>query len=76
MDIAIDQRYYRRIKKMVINPTIEVWMVLPEAVYNSFNFDRFIYLKTKDFTGYFYVEKINNYKDAKTPVKVDLLYID
>ena len=61
---------------MVNNPSIEVFMTLPEAVYNYFVFDRFIYLKTEAFTGYFYVEKINNYKDAKTPVRVDLLYLE
>jgi hypothetical protein len=75
-DIEIDQRYYNRIKKMVTNPTVEVWMILPEAVFLSYNFDRFIYLKHKDLQGYFYVEKIGNYKDGVTPVRLDLLYVD
>lgn len=61
---------------MVKGPVVEVWMTLPEKVFLSFNFDKFVYIKHKDLQGYFFVEKIGDYKDGVTPVRLDLLYID
>jgi hypothetical protein len=51
-------------------------MTLPLSEFQSFEFDKFIFIKFKDLQGYFFVEKIDNYKDGVTPVKVYLLYID
>jgi hypothetical protein len=76
MDYTVEQRVLNRIKNMVTNPTVMVVMRLPEKVFLSYNFDRFIYLKHKDFQGYFFVEKIENFKDGVTPVKVYLSMVD
>jgi len=76
MDIPLDIRYYSKVKKMIQNPTVEAFMILPEKVFQDFNFDKFIFVKHKDLSGYFMVNKIENYKDGNTPVRVDLLYID
>jgi hypothetical protein len=76
MDITTEQRAFNTIKKMLVNPTVKVTMLLPEKVFVDFNFDRFIFLKHKDFQGYFFVEKIENYKNGKTPVKVYLNMVD
>ena len=51
-------------------------MLLPEKVFIDYKFDKFIYIKNKDFQGYFFITKIDNYKNGSTPVRVDLLYID
>ena len=51
-------------------------MLLPLSIFIGFTFDKFIYLKHKDFSGYFFVEKIENYKNGKTPVKVFLNMVD
>jgi hypothetical protein len=75
-DIEINQRYFNRIDKMVGSPVVEFSLVLPEKVFLSFNFDRFIYIKHKDLQGYFFVEKIQNYKDGSHLVRVDMLCID
>jgi len=61
---------------MVQNPTVEVFMLLPQDVFESYNFDRFIYIKHKDLQGYFFPERISNYKDGTVLVRMDLLYID
>lgn len=58
---------------MVENPTVESKMKLPEAIFNDYEFDQFIYLKD---LGYFLAEKIDNYKDGVTPVRVDLIKVD
>ena len=72
--VTISERYLGPIKEAFKKPMIEAEFNLPIAVFQNFNFDNYIYLETKDLTGYFLVQKIENYKDALTPVKVELLY--
>ena len=76
MDNTVEQRAYGKIKEMVKGPTISATMLLPEKVFLSFKFDKFVYIKHKDLRGYFFVERIDQYKDGVTPVRVDLLKID
>jgi hypothetical protein len=76
MDITVEKRRLNTIKRMIASPTIEAVMILPEKVFIDYKFDRFIYIKNKDFQGYFFITKIDNYKNGSTPVRVDLLYID
>lgn len=76
IDTTVEERSLKKITNILNNPTIEANMILPEKVFSSFNFDKFVYLKYKDIQGYFFVEKIDNYKDGVTPVRVDLLYVD
>lgn len=73
---TISERYFGPIKNVFNNPKIEAQFRLPLAVFQNFDFTSYIYVKTKDLTGYFLVQKIENYKDGVTPVKVDLLYAD
>lgn len=72
-DVSLDNRY-RRVKRMRSNPIVRCQMLLPEAVFASFNSDKLITVICKDFGANFWVEKILNYKDSKTPVEVDLLF--
>lgn len=74
--IGISERYYGPIKKIFSNPLVEAYFTLPLSVFQRFEFDRYIYIKTKNLTGYFIVQRIENYRDALTPVKCDLLYAD
>jgi hypothetical protein len=74
--IGISERFYGPIKKILGNPVIEAYFTLPLSVFQRFEFDRYVYIETPDLTGYFIVQKIENYKDALTPVKCELLYTD
>jgi len=76
MDLSVEQRRLSKIKNIVKNPTVVATMLLPEKVFYGYNFTKKIYIKCKDMSGYFFVEKIENYKDGTTPVKVYLLYLD
>lgn len=69
-DIPLETRYLKNISEAVKKPTFVGYFVLPEAKYKSFNFDKFVYLNTGEINGYFLVESIVNYKDAKTLVEV------
>ena len=74
-DPTINQRYFPKITRMLGNPTQVAKFTLPESVFQSFDFQSFIYLKTEKLTGYFYVESINKYVDSNTPVEVKLLML-
>lgn len=71
-DPTIKQLYFNKISKFLQNPNIRCKMLLPESVYQSFVFDQFIYLRTENLTGYFFVDSIVNYVDGNTPVEVNL----
>lgn len=71
----ISERFGKELRKIYLNPKGEAVMKIPEAAFKRFNFD-YIYLNTKEVTGYFFVHKIENYKNSATEVKVDLLPID
>lgn len=74
-DQTIKDAYYKSISNMLNGPIIRCKFVLPEAVFYNYNFDRKIYLNCKDFNGYFWVNKFSQYKDSKTEVEVDLLFM-
>jgi hypothetical protein len=75
-DVTLEDSHFKIIKNIIRNPRLQTKMLLNLKTFMSFTFDTFIYLKHKDLQGYFFVEKIDNYKDGVTPVRVDLLYID
>lgn len=74
-DISLDNRY-SRVKRALNGPIIRANFLLPESKLSSFNSDKLIYLTCKDFTGYFWVDRILNYKDSMTEVQVDLFNIN
>lgn len=73
-DYSLSDNYFRYLKGMVTGPTIRTNMLLPEKEFIDFNFE-FVYLNTGRLNGYFFVDSIVNYKDATTPVEVNLLQI-
>jgi len=74
-DPDVKTMYFNKIGSMIGNPTFKAMMLLPESVFQSFDFQRFIYLKTPNLTGYFYVESISNYENSATEVEVTLLML-
>lgn len=74
-DPSIKTLYFSKISKMYNNASIRLQMYLPEAIYQSFNFSKYIYLNTEKLQGYFWIESIVNYKDSATPTEVNVLKI-
>jgi hypothetical protein len=74
-DVTLEYSNFRKISNILKNPRIRAKMVLPVKVFVDFKFDKFVYLKYKDLQGLFFVEKINDYKDGKSLVIVDLLKV-
>jgi hypothetical protein len=71
-DPTLKEIYFNKIKRFVGAPNIRCTMTIPESIYQAYSFDRFIYLKTKDLTGYFYINNFENYVDGNTPVILNL----
>jgi hypothetical protein len=71
-DPTIKEQYLNKIENIVKNPPIRAYMLLPEAIYQSYNFDKFVFIKTAKLTGNFFVHNIANYIDSNTPVEVNL----
>lgn len=74
--ITISERFYGPLKNFLDNPIIEAEFLLPASVFQSFDFTTYIYIKTKDLTGYFFIQKIENYKGTLIPVRAELLLAD
>lgn len=74
-DPTIMDLYYKNISNMVKNPLIPARFIIPESVFQSWRFNRFIFLKTENLTGYFFIDKIDNYRDGNTPITVNLYKI-
>lgn len=75
-DFSLSEMYLKNVSKALKNPTIRTKMRLPESVFQSFNFDKFIYLDTGFINGYFLVESILNYKDGNSLVEVNLYNVN
>lgn len=69
-DPTIKELYFNKIGRFIKNPPIRIIMKLPEAEYQRYKFDQFIYIKTEKLTGYFFVDVIGNYVDSSTPVEI------
>ncbi len=73
---TVSERYYAPVKSMFNSPVEEANFLLPVAVANKFDFRKYIYIKSEDLTGYFFLQKMYNYKDSVTEVKTDLLIVE
>jgi hypothetical protein len=76
LDFPLSEMYLKNVSKALKNPTIRTKMRLPESVFQSFNFDKFIYLDTGFINGYFLVESILNYSDGNSLVEVNLYNVN
>jgi len=73
---VFSETYLKNVSKAVKNATIRTKMRLPQSVFQSFEFDRFIYLNTGCINGYFLVESILNYNDGNSLVEVNLYNVN
>lgn len=74
-DITLQDKYLQPLTNILKSPPIRAKMILPESVFSAYNYE-YIYIEAEDVTGYFIVEKIENYTDSNTPVNVYLLKVD
>lgn len=74
-NVSIGDLYHSKLKKAFNSPVIECMMLLPEAKYESYKFNKLIYIKSKELTGLFFVHKIDPYVDGKTLTKVELIFV-
>lgn len=70
-DPTVRVLYWQKIANMVGKPTIRFQMLLPVSAYQTFKFDKFVFIKAYQITGYFWIDSIVNYVDGNTPVEVN-----
>lgn len=75
-DIDLSDMHLQPIKKMLSNAPIKAKFKLPETVFSAFDHTKFIFLKTKNISGYFYVHKIENYMNSVTAVTVEMMRVN
>lgn len=76
VSIPLSTQYYRRLQKIARNPLIKVTFRLSETQFNTLNLAEFIYLDIGRWSGYFFIQKIDGYKDSITDVKAEVLKVD
>lgn len=69
-DPSVKELCFNKISTILNNPVYVNRFTLPESVFQSFDFTRFVYLKTEKLSGYFKVEAINNYQDSAEQTEV------
>lgn len=65
--------YWKQYRQSIENAVkVKTTMLLPYVVYENMRFDQAVYLTTEDFTGLFFIQKIEGYVNSYTPCSVDL----
>lgn len=72
-NITISETYYNKLNSAFQAPGLKTSMLLDEKTFQSFDFSKLVFLNTGSINGYFFVDSIVNYKDAITPVEVNLI---
>lgn len=75
-DISLTESYWNKIQAFIRNPPLDGYFLLPEAVFAAFKFDSFVFIRSKDLTGYFFIDRLENYRDSTSEVKAEMNYID
>lgn len=75
-DPTIVQLYFGKISNILNNPNVRSQLILPEAVFHSFDFSQFVYLKVERLEGYFMVESIANYQESDQETEVNLYMLN
>lgn len=73
---TIGDKYYPALRTAFNNPKIKAKMLLPTSVFTAFDFLKYVYISTPQLNGYFFVNKIERYKDASTEADVELINVN
>jgi len=74
-DIPRGLDYYKNLTRILNAPYVKGWFYLPETIYAAYKFDTFIFIKDEEQQRYYYVDSIENYKDSRTLVQVNMLLL-
>lgn len=75
-DISLTESYWNKIRAFLLNPPLDGYFILPEAKFAAYTFNKFVFIRHKDLTGYFYIEAIENYLKSTERVKCIMNYVD
>lgn len=72
---TIGELYHQKLKNGFNSPLIAAKLVLPESVFASYNFDKFVRIEAGDLVGTFFVDKFGQYRNSRDEVEVDLIFM-
>lgn len=72
---TIGELYHQKIRTAFRSPVINAQMIIPESVFSNYNFDTFVRIDAPDLVGTFFINKIEPYKNSRTPVNFELVYV-
>lgn len=75
-NISFGDIYHKTLRKIVVNPRVKASFLLSQTEYYNLDMAKYLYLKTKDFAGYFLIENVEGYTSPFEPVEMDLRLID
>jgi len=74
--IPFGLKYHRNLKKIIKGSRVPAQMKLTQREFNDLDLTKFIYLRTKDFQGYFFISDFSDgFTDQYTPVTMNLIYM-
>lgn len=76
VSIPLSTQYYNRLKRIARNPLIKTKFRISETLFNTIDLSEFVYIDIGKWSGYFFIQKIDGYKDSITTVKGELLKVD
>lgn len=75
-NIPFGLKYHKNLNKIIKGSHLTCEMLLSQAQFANLDLKRFVYLNTKDASGYFLILDFQDgYTDAFTPVTMDLVYM-
>lgn len=72
--ISFGDLYHKTLRTIVKGQKVIARFMLSEAQYKNISLSEYLYLRTKDFEGYFLIQGIQGYLNQFTPVELELVY--
>lgn len=72
--IPFGDLYHKTFRRIVKGQKVLASFMLSEVAYKNLRLNKYIYLRTKDFEGYFLIQSIQGFLNQFTPVEVELAY--
>jgi hypothetical protein len=72
--ITFGSLYHKTLTKIVKGQKLQASFLLSQVQYKTLELNKYIYLRTKDFEGYFLIQNIQGFLNQFTPVEMELVY--
>lgn len=75
-NIPFGDLFHKTLRKIIQAPGTKVRFYFSQSEYENLSMDNYIYIRVKDFEGYFLISDIQGFKNQFTPVEATIILID